>query len=156
MTNAWIAEKSGVPESTVTKVMNGTNKSPTMATIIPMAEALGVQISSQTIERIAEETIPKAAEEAMVNHTIAAMERAHEKVIAEKDRRIEDKDKLIRILWIVIIVLAILFLLCVIGFVALYIYDHSVPDRGWITQYAGYVGDITGKIKEFFSDIFSL
>lgn len=96
VTNAWIAEKSGVPESTVTKVMNGTNKSPTMATIIPIAEALNVPISPQTIERIAEETIPKAAEEAIVNHTIAAMERAHEKVIAEKDRRLEDKDGQIR------------------------------------------------------------
>ena len=49
VTNAWIEKMSGVPESTVTKVLNGTNKSPTIATIGPIAAALGVSIDAGVI-----------------------------------------------------------------------------------------------------------
>ncbi len=56
VTNAWIAEESRVPESTVTKVLNKTNKSPSLATIIPMAAALGVSMTPQIIGRVEEKS----------------------------------------------------------------------------------------------------
>lgn len=155
VTNAWIAEESGVPESTVTKVMNGTNKSPQMATLVPIAEALDVPLSSKTIERITAQSEPAPTTE-MVNQTIAAMERSHERLTAEMEKRIADKDRQIRHMWWVIIILAILFLSCVIGFVILYIYDHSVPDRGWITQSTEYARRFTGQVTDFIKEIFTV
>lgn len=43
-TNAIIAEESGVPESTVAKLFNGTIKSPTLDTVLPIAGVLKVPI----------------------------------------------------------------------------------------------------------------
>ena len=104
VTNAWIAEKSKVPESTVTKVLNGTNKSPSFATIIPMAEALGVNLSPTTIEQaeakvveqVTEEVTEKITEEIQKPtpyQTMAEeMERQYTRLLEEKDKRIADKD----------------------------------------------------------------
>lgn len=125
VTNAWIAEKSRVPESTVTKVLNRTNKSPSFATIIPMAEVLGVSLMTQTIEQEEEKIIEQATEQ--VNKQITAdvekptpsetiateLSRQYERLLEEKDRRIADKDKQIQHMWVVIAVLGALFLLCV-------------------------------------------
>lgn len=44
LTNAIIAEMSGVPESTVTKLFNGTIKSPTIETVLPVLRALNLSI----------------------------------------------------------------------------------------------------------------
>lgn len=44
LTNAAIAERSGVPESTVTKVFNGSSRSPCFDTIAPIARVLGISL----------------------------------------------------------------------------------------------------------------
>lgn len=131
VTNAWIAEKSKVPESTVTKVLNGTNKSPSFATIIPMAEALGVNLTPTTIEqaeakvveKVTEEVAEKMAEEIQKptpSQTIAEeLERQYSRLLEEKDRRIADKDAQIRILWRVVSILSATLAACVVGYVIL-------------------------------------
>lgn len=130
VTNAWIAENSKVPESTVTKVLNHTNKSPSFATIIPMAEALGVSLTPQAIEvaeakvvekvteQVTEEVTEKITEEVQKptpSQTIAEeLERQYTRLLEEKDRRIEEKDKLIRVQWKIISVLfaALMLVMC--------------------------------------------
>lgn len=133
VTNAWIAENSKVPESTVTKVLNHTNKSPSFATIIPMAEALGVSLTPQAIEvaeakvvekvteQVTEEVTEKITEEVQKptpSQTIAEeLERQYTRLLEEKDKRIQDKDHQIHILWRVVSVLAAVIAVCVAGLV---------------------------------------
>lgn len=129
VTNAWIAEKSKVPESTVTKVLNGTNKSPSFSTIIPIAEALDVSLTPQTIEqaeakvteKITEEVTEKITEEVQKptpSQTIAEeLERQYTRLLEEKDKRIQDKDNQIRVLWRVVSILAAVIAVCVAGLV---------------------------------------
>ena len=52
-TNAIIAEMSGVPESTVTKVLNGANRSPGFETISPIARVLGVLLDELSVKETA-------------------------------------------------------------------------------------------------------
>lgn len=131
VTNAWIAEKSHVPESTVTKVLNGTNKSPSFATIIPMAEALGVSLTPQAIEqaeaKVTEQITEEVTEQITVevqkptpSQTIAEeLERQYIRLLEEKDRRIEEKDAQIFRLWKVTGILFVVVMLCMcIGIIA--------------------------------------
>ena len=41
MTSQQIAEKSGLPESTVTRIFSGKTPNPTIASVIPMAKTMG-------------------------------------------------------------------------------------------------------------------
>lgn len=150
VTNAWIAEKSGVPESTVTKVMNGTNKSPQMATIIPIAETLGVPISSQTMEQIEPEARPEPLAERTYDQYILDMLRE------SYEQRLRDKDEQNRTLrrWIYILAAALALIVAIVLFIC--IYDITHPDRGWYQQMLGYTQRFTGKVVEFVKDIFTV
>jgi transcriptional regulator with XRE-family HTH domain len=129
VTNAWIAEHSKVPEHTVTRIMNGTSKSPSFATIIPIAEALGVSLTPQTIEqaeaKVTEQITEEVTEQIVAevqkptpSQTIAEeLERQYSLLLEEKDKRIQDKDSQIRILWRVVSVLAAALAACVVGYV---------------------------------------
>lgn len=129
VTNAWIAEKSKVPEHTVTRIMNRSSKSPSFATIIPIAEALNVCLTPQAIEqaeaKVAEEITEKVTEQITEevqkptpSQTIAEeLERQYTRLLEEKDSRIQDKDHQIHILWRVVSVLAVVIAVCVVGLV---------------------------------------
>ena len=129
VTNAWIAEHSKVPEHTVTRIMNGTSKSPSFATIIPIAEALGVSLTPQTIEqaeaKVTEQITEEVTEQIVAevqkqtpSQTIAEeLERQYSLLLEEKDKRIQDKDSQIRVLWRVVSVLAAVIAVCVAGLV---------------------------------------
>lgn len=159
VTNAWIADKSKVPESTVTKVLNHTNKSPSFATIIPMAEALGVPLTPQAIEaaeaKVVEQVTEQIAEEVQKptpSQTIAEeLDRQYARLLEEKDKRIEDKNQQIRQMWIVVIVFSALFLLCFAGFIVSLVPERSIQQQGWIQAAVFFE-----KIKGCVSDIFSL
>lgn len=127
VTNAWIAEKSKVPEHTVTRIMNRSSKSPSFATIIPIADALGVFLTPQTIEQaeakvteqITEQVTEQITEEIQkpTSYQIMAeeLDRLYARLLEEKDKRIQDKDHQIRILWRVVAVLAVVIAVCVVG-----------------------------------------
>ena len=131
VTNAWIAEKSKVPEHTVTRIMNRSSKSPSFATIIPIAEALGVSLTPQAIEqaeaavaeKIEERVTEKIAEEAQKPTPYQTMaeelERQYTRLLEEKDQRIADKEAQIRRLWKAIVVLFGAFALAVVVLVIL-------------------------------------
>ena len=131
VTNAWIAEKSKVPEHTVTRIMNRSSKSPSFATIIPIAEALNVCLTPQAIEqaeakveeRITEQVTEQIAEEVQKPtpyQTIAEeLERQYTRLLEEKDRQIADKNNQIRILWRAVSVLFAAFAACLVGYVIL-------------------------------------
>lgn len=49
ITNATIAEKTGIPESTITKLFNGSSKSPSLDTVLPIATLLNISLDNMVI-----------------------------------------------------------------------------------------------------------
>lgn len=142
VTNAWIEEKSGVPESTVTKVLNGTNKSPTIATLGPIAAALGVSIDAGVI--VSEETggtKPCVPSDIYLQMLIASYDRQLENA----EVRIRRKNK-----WI--LAFAVTFALMFVLLLLVMLYDATKPDIGWF-QYQEMMGNMSvfDILKSFFS-----
>lgn len=120
-TNAVIAEISGVPESTVTKVFNGTNRSPTYDTISPISHALNVSLDTITV---IEETAEKS------DSTKQAEAKPHDDrfvnyVISSTEARIKNKEKWLNRLSIAVAVLMVLLIVWLI-------WDCTNFDRGFI------------------------
>lgn len=120
-TNAVIAEISGVPESTVTKVFNGTNRSPTYDTISPISHALGVSLDTITvIEESAEKSDSTKQAEAKPRD-----DRFVNYVISSTEARIKNKEKWLNRLSIAVAALMVLLILWLI-------WDYTHLDRGFI------------------------
>ncbi len=49
ITNATIADKTGIPESTITKLFNGSSKSPTLETVLPIANLLNISLNDMAV-----------------------------------------------------------------------------------------------------------
>lgn len=122
VTNAWIEEKSGVPESTVTKVLNGTNKSPTIATIGPIAAALGVSIDAGVIV---------STEDTRTDRPIVPEDIYLKMLIASYDRQLENAEARIRRKNKWILAFAVTFALMFILLLLVMLYDATRPDIGW-------------------------
>lgn len=120
-TNAVIAEMSGVPESTVTKVFNGTNRSPTYDTISPISHVLGVSLDTITVIG---ETAEKA-ESAKQAETKPRDDRFVNYVISSTEARIKNKEKWLNRLSIAVAVLMVLLIVWLI-------WDCTNLDRGFI------------------------
>lgn len=136
LTNAVIAEKSGVPESTVTKVFNGTNRSPTYDTIAPIARVLGVSLD--TLSAVTE---PLECREisSIKDSTRNADERLFAYIIASNEARIRTKDRWIKFLAIALVAV----LAWVLAFMA---YDYTHPDVGWVRYTTSITSNITFSI----------
>lgn len=130
VTNGWIAEKSGVPEATVTKLFNGTTKSPGSATLNPIAAALGISIDT------GEEIKPVPEADPYIG-----------KLIENYEKQLQQKDKWIRILAIALAVF-VAFVFCVL------IYDITNLDRGWV-RYQSMMGGIKSAVDSVI-DYFNL
>ncbi len=122
VTNAWIAEKSGVPESTVTKVFNGTNKSPTIATLGPIAAAMGVSIDAGVIV---------STDETKPGQPIVPEDIYLKMLIASYDRQLENAEARIRRKNKWILAFAIAFALMFVLLLLVMLYDATRPDIGW-------------------------
>lgn len=120
-TNAVIAEMSGVPESTVTKVFNGTNRSPTYDTISPISHVLGVSLDTITVigetaekTESAKQAEAKPRDDRFVNY-----------VISSTEARIKNKEKWLNRLSIAVAVLMAILIVWLI-------WDYTNLDRGLI------------------------
>lgn len=122
VTNAWIEEKSGVPESTVTKVLNGTNKSPTIATLGPIAAALGVSIDAGVIV---------STEETKPGQPIVPEDTYLKMLIASYDRQLEAAEVRIRRKNKWILAFAITFATMFFLLLIVLLYDATMPNVGW-------------------------
>lgn len=49
ITNSLIAEKTGVSESTLTKLFNGSSKSPSLETVLPIANFLNISLNNMVV-----------------------------------------------------------------------------------------------------------
>lgn len=128
-TNAMIAEMSGVPESTVTKVLGGVNRSPGFETISPIARVLGVSLDELSVK----ETAPPDA-------TPPAVGLTH--LISNYERRLREKNRWINILAVTVAALILLLIFFLI-------YDITHPSLGWV-QYTAIPGNI---VSEFIKTV---
>lgn len=119
-TNAMIAEMTGVPESTVTKVLNGANRSPGFETISPIARVLGVSLDELSVK----ETAPPDTSTLTVGVS---------HIISSYERRLREKNRWINILAVAVAALILLLIFFLI-------YDITHPSLGWV-QYTAVPGN---------------
>lgn len=119
-TNAMIAEMSGVPESTVTKVLGGVNRSPGFETISPIARVLGVSLDELSVK----ETVPPDTSTLTVGVS---------HIISSYERRLREKNRWINILAVAVAALILLLIFFLI-------YDITHPSLGWV-QYTAVPGN---------------
>lgn len=119
-TNAMIAEMSGVPESTVTKVLGGVNRSPGFETISPIARVLGVSLDELSVK----ETAPPDTSTLTVGIS---------HIISSYERRLREKNRWINILAVAVAALILLLIFFLI-------YDITHPSLGWV-QYTAVPGN---------------
>ena len=117
LTCAQLAQMCGVPESTVTKVFNHSIKSPSIDTLIPLAQALDISIDTifaKAVEKAAEKTAAASSvpakmlvsqEEKFLNLFIDA----YNKQIEELQEENRNKSKWIKALVAIIVLYALVF-----------------------------------------------
>lgn len=113
LTNAVIAEMSGVPESTVTKVFNGTNRSPSYDTIAPIARVLGVSLDGGAGDS---SSVTSSGKE--LGLYVALLCYAYEEQARKKER------------WIIFLTALLVMILALM--IGLTVYDYTHPDVGWV------------------------
>lgn len=127
MTNQQIADASGVPKSTVDRVLRKDTENPTMKVILDIARAVGYEFGTPAAVQVT----PPDQDSQYVRHIItmyedrlAAMERSYNLVTAEKNR------------WIKI--LAVLVAILGVGVVTILLIDILNPTVGWIRRDVAY------------------
>lgn len=133
LTCAQIADQSGTPESTVTKVFNRTIKSPTLDTLIPIAQALDISMDSifaKTVEKAAEKTVAATSVPAKMlvsqeDKFLNLFIENHSNQVSDLKEQIRYKDRWIKVLAAILVACTLAF-----GFIA--IYDITHPGVGLI------------------------
>lgn len=147
MTNQQIADASGVPKSTVDRVLRKDTENPTMKVILDIADAVGYEFGTPTTVQVpsGEQDSPYIRHIiSMYESQLAAQERQYNLVTAEKNRWI-------KILAIIVGVLGI-------GVVSILLIDILNPTVGWIQRElshysAGNVNDVLLTVKTWFESL---
>ena len=133
ITCAQIAEQSGTPESTVTKVFNRTVKSPSLDTLIPIAQALDVSMDSifvKTVDKAVEKTaaatsIPAKMLVSQEDKFLNLFIETYNKQIDDFKEQIQHNER-----WIKVLVSIVVACIGVMSFVTIYVITH--PNIGLI------------------------
>lgn len=111
-----IADRSGVPASTITRMLNGQTEEPTFSNIANVVKAMNGSLD----ELVGIEPKVQTVVETKVVNADSALINLYERAIANKNRWIR---------WLFIITLLL------VGFIiGVFIYDLANPDRGWYTK----------------------
>lgn len=140
ITCTQIAEQSGTPESTVTKVFNRTVKSPSLDTLIPIAQVLDVSMDSifvKTVDKAVEKTaaatsIPAKMLVSQEDKFLTLFIETHKMQIEDLKEQINDHKEQISIKdrWIKVLVGIVVACIGVMSFVTIYVITH--PNIGLI------------------------
>lgn len=138
ITNQVIADSSGVPKSTVDRILRKETPNPGAQNILDMATAVGYRIGGE-IQRPDFPNDEKMVEYVMQlnDDRIARMRAAHNQVLAEKDRIAAEKDKRIETYeryihgLIISVVMLVAFIILTLAL------DVIHPDIGWIREQLG-------------------
>ena len=103
-----IADKSGIPESTVTRILSGKTPNPTIISVMDIIKAMGGKASDVFDDNAQVNTQPKVPQT-----VVADMEKKNTEVIELYERIIKSKDRTIKLLTYVLLGLSsvIIFLL---------------------------------------------
>ena len=103
-----IADKSGIPESTVTRILSGKTPNPTIISVMDIIKAMGGKASDVFDDNAQVNTLPKVPQTVVTD-----MEKKNSEVIELYERIIKSKDRTIKLLTYVLLGLAsvIIFLL---------------------------------------------
>lgn len=136
LTNAAIAEKSGVPESTVTKLFNRTIKSPTFDTLAPVAKVLNVSLDALLEMDNADIQKSPPPPSIIENPMFKMLIDNYTKQLLAKNR------------WITVLAAALFVLFAAMIFFV--IYDVSHPNLGWVqytVQFKNMVSNLVDMVK---------
>ncbi len=155
ITNQQLADASGVPKSTVDRILRKETASPSMQSVLDIAGAVGYRIGGE-IQKPEFPKDEKFVEYIMLlnDDRVTRMKAHHNQMLAEKDRRIETQEKWIRGLVVAIILLVVF----IIGWLVV---DVLHPTAGWIQRAiaAGIVDanntSIMARISNFFGGIWN-
>ena len=123
-----LSELSGVPVATINRILSGTTPNPTFQTVVDLCTALGVTVDALLY--------PEAGKAEDFNHPAQhplsdRMVEQYERLLEEKDQRIEDKSKALRYRarWISVLCAA---LFLVVAFLIFWlVVDLTTPGAGW-------------------------
>lgn len=145
MTNQQVADASGVPKSTVDRVLRKDTENPTMKVILDIAGAVGYEFGAPAAVQV-----PDGSQDSQyIRHIIsmyeaqlAAQERQYNLVTREKNR------------WIKI--LAIIVGILGIGVVAILLIDILNPTVGWIRRDVAYHSNTAFSLGAIIERLFAL
>lgn len=121
MTNQQVADASGVPKSTVDRVLSKRTDNPTMQVILDIAGAVGYELGGTSRSGRTDDLTdnPYVREIiTMYKHQIADLKLQHNRVTAEKDRWIQ--------------ALAAILAIMGAGAITILLLDMTNPEFGWI------------------------
>ena len=142
LTYQQIETLSGVPASTVSKFFNRSIKSPTLDTILPIAEALGftvIDINAFAKDEKSELPSPDS------DKYIKLLQQSHSRHVATLEAQLRHKTK-----WLIVLAAVLFALMTAMTIVV--IYDITHPNMGWV-QYA--TSQFTGAMNRL-KDIFTI
>ena len=132
-TRAWLAQKCGVPESTLTKVLNRSSKNSGFDTIAPAAHVLGIS-TDEALKKAIDHSIEKTASATTVPAKMLVSQEDkflnlfienHSNQVSDLKEQIRYKDRWIKALAAILVACTLAF-----GFIA--IYDITHPGVGLI------------------------
>jgi transcriptional regulator with XRE-family HTH domain len=137
MSTQQIADKSGVPASTITRMLSGQTEEPNFSNVVNVVKAMGGSLDE--LVGIPPKTV-----------TVTETKTVHEdeRLINLYERTISSKNKWLTCLFAITIIL-ITFIIGVL------IYDISHPDRGWYREIMELINETTstGQIRDILSKI---
>ena len=125
ITNQMLADASGVPKTTIDRVLRGDTANPSMQTVLDMAYVVGYRLVNDNDAGEREQQVTMLVRESRLK-TIQS-----NALIAEKDNTISDKDRWIKFLIKACITFAVLLLLTWAGFALLLHYDLTHAGTGF-------------------------
>lgn len=133
ITNQQLADASGVPKTTVDRILRKETPNPSMQTVLDMAYAVGLRLTDDNEKNLygqfdTQQIIDLLERESRLKTVQGNL------VAAEKDRTIADKEKWIKFLVIAIIVAVVLLILTWAGIAWVMHYDLTHADRGWFQR----------------------
>ena len=139
LTNADVAQMSGVPLGTVNRVFSGTNGSHSYATIEPIKRALEPLAKPEEVQIMHEEKNKVL---------VGEIERLYEKMLTEKEKELRKCERLRNISLV-----ANVFLVFII--IVFLLIDILHPDLGWIRQALGYDSSISFGDADTWASLFN-
>lgn len=139
ITNEDISEMTGIPETTVSRILSGSSKRPGFENVLTMAIALNISVDKILSAALPDEDPPKPVE--TVVESYASVLKVKDDLLAEKDKHIEVlketheryKRNNAKLTTVVFILGAVLCLLCA-ALSVYFIYDVLNSDVGFFSR----------------------